>query len=340
MSMLGLKVGLRTMARTTCAFAKRNAPKILVGVGIAGFVGTAVSAGRATLKVRDILEAKDQKLIEIEFNKGLGAISEEEAQVEIKKTKRSATIGIITEYAKPVGLGLASAGCVLGGFGIISNRAARFAANAYAAETRLHKYRGQIIKQLGPDVDQKVMNGEILNQKDILDKIRENEENEKKKAAAPDEEYAAMDEEPRTTDEEAEFLFAEETSPMWRNDPEYNKAFLMQAMRDAQDMLRQNGILFINDILIKIFGCARGTSYGAKHGWIYYKSADGKEPYVDFGLMDIDGDMSKRLFLEGVETNVWLKFNCLKRDITPDIDIVEHHRNFRRWPNQRPHYEG
>ena len=97
MSMLGLKVGLRTMARTTGAFMKRNAPKILVGVGIAGFVGTAVSAGRATLKVRDILEAKDQKLIEIEFHKGLGAITEEEAQAEIKKTKRSATIGIITD---------------------------------------------------------------------------------------------------------------------------------------------------------------------------------------------------------------------------------------------------
>lgn len=339
MNAMVIKVALRSITNKVIFFAKRNAPQIMVGAGIAGFVGTAVATGTAAVKAKDILDAKDQALESLREDVENGNKTEEQGKIEEKAIKKSAAIGIVSTFSKPVIFGMASTALVLGGHGVLGKRAARFAAEAYAAETKLHKYRGNLIRQFGSDIDQKIFEGLPIDQKDILDRLRIKEEDEKKKMAAPDEEYAKInDAERNTTDEQAEFLFAMETCSTWRPDAESNKAFLKRAQSQAMDMLRARGILFINDILIEILGAERGTSYGATHGWVYYKTADGEEPNVDFGLLDINGDMAKRLFLEGIEPNVWLRFNCLARDITGDIDIVERQRNFKRWPKTHPAY--
>lgn len=338
MNALAIKVGLKTLMNRVAFFAKRNAPQIMVGAGIVGFVGTAVATGTAAVKARDILDVKDQCLEALATDVEVGSKTQEQADKDAKMVKKSAALGVASAFVKPVIFGAASTALVLGGHGILGKRAARFAAEAYAAETKLHKYRGNVIRQLGSDIDQKIFEGLPIDQKDILDRLRIKEEDEKKKLAAPDEEYARIKTIDSSRDEGREFLFAMETCATWRPDAESNKAFLKRAQAQAMDMLRERGILFINDILIYILGAERGTSYGATHGWIYYKTADGEEPIVDFGLMDIDGDMQKRLFLEGEEPNVWLTFNCLERDISGDIDVVERQRNFKRWPNTRPAY--
>lgn len=338
MNALAIKVGLRTIANRVIFFAKRNAPQIMVGAGIVGFVGTAVATGSAAVKAKDILDIKDASLENLREDIQNGVKTEEQGKYEEKVIKKSAAFGITSAFIKPVIFGAASTALVLGGHGILGKRAARFAAEAYAAETKLHKYRGNVIRQLGSDIDQKIFEGLPVDQKDILDRLRIKSEDEKKKLAAPDEEYARIKCAENSRDEGREFLFAMETCSTWRQDAESNKAFLRRAQAQAMDMLRERGILFINDILIYILGAERGTSYGATHGWIYYKTSDGEEPVIDFGLLDIDGDMQKRLFLEGVEPNVWLTFNCLERDISGDIDVVERQRNFKRWPNTRPAY--
>lgn len=338
MSALAIKVALRTFGNKLIFFAKRNAPQIMVGLGVAGFVGTAVATGTAAVKAKDIMDAKDQALENLNNDVASGVKTEEQGKKEEKTIKKSAALGVVSVFSKPVIFGAASAALVLGGHGILGQRAAKFAAEAYAAETKLHKYRSNLIREFGTDIDQKIFEGLPIDQKDILDRLRIKEEDEKKKLAAPDEEYAKIKNVECSRDEGAEFLFAMETCATWRPDAESNKAFLKRAMSQAMDMLRERGILFINDILINILGAERGTSYGAKHGWIYYKTADGEEPTIDFGLMDINGDMQKRLFLEGIEPNVWLTFNCLERDITGDIDVVERQRNFKRWPNTHPAY--
>lgn len=339
MNALAIKVALRTIGNRIIFSTKRNLPQILVGLGVAGFVGTAVATGSAAVKAKDIMDSKNQALKNLKADIKDGVKTEEEGLKEEKVIRKSAAVGIATTFVKPVIFGAASTALVLGGHGILGKRAARFAAEAYAAETKLHKYRGNLIRQFGTDIDQKIAEGLPIDQKDILDHLHLKEEDEKKKLAAPDEEYVRMKNTEISRDEGSEFLFAYESCPgTWRPDAESNKAFLKRAQGRAMDMLRARGILFINDILINILGAERGTSYGATHGWIYYKTADGDEPEIDFGLMDINGNASKRLFLEGAEPNVWLTFNCLQRDITGDIDVVERQRNFKRWPKTRPSY--
>ena len=62
MNALAIKVALRTFGNKLLFAAKRNAPQIMVGLGVAGFVGTAVATGTSAVKAKDLMAATDQVL--------------------------------------------------------------------------------------------------------------------------------------------------------------------------------------------------------------------------------------------------------------------------------------
>lgn len=321
MNMLAIKVGLRTLVSRTGFFLKRNAPKICTTLGVAGFVGTAVATGTAAVKTKDILDERDKKIEALE-NDG-------EDQKAIKQVKKETAIQVAKTFAPPVMLGAASTALIFGGQHMMGRRAAAALASAYEAQTKLHKYRGNVVRQLGEEVDRRLSEGEALDKADISEKLKVQAAEEKKNL----EDGVEVVNKPYE-DSTYEWLFSSETcGPLygcgvWKDDAETNRRFLLMAQRKANDMLIAKGYLLINDILIDIFGAA-GTSYGATHGW-FVDPATGKIPEVDFGLNKIAENPELLRFLNGAEPNVWLRFNCCKAPITDKIDQVLAKRYYKR----------
>ena len=106
----------------------------------------------------------------------------------------------------------------------------------------------------------------------------------------------------------------------WKQDPEMNLFYLRARQAQANDMLKSQGHLFLNEVY-DMLGFKR-TKAGAVVGWIY----DDKKPYgdnfVDFGMTEIrrhdaDSDEYKRAFI--------LDFNVVG-DITSKI--VDHQNDY------------
>lgn len=321
MNMLAIKVGLRTLVSRTGFFLKRNAPKICTTLGVAGFVGTAVATGTAAVKTKDILDERDKKIEALE-NDG-------EDQKAIRQVKKETAIQVAKTFAPPVMLGAASTALIFGGQHMMGRRAAAALASAYEAQTKLHKYRGNVVRQLGEEVDRRLNEGEALDKADISEKLKIQAAEEKKNL----EDGVEVVNKPYE-DGTYEWLFSSETcGPLygcgvWKDDAETNRRFLLMAQRKANDMLIAKGYLLINDILIDIFGAA-GTSYGATHGW-FVDPATGEIPTVDFGLNKIAENPELLRFLNGAEPNVWLRFNSGKAPITDKIDQVLAKRYYKR----------
>ena len=103
---------------------KKHAPVILMGIGAAGLVATAVTSYRAAKKV-------DKKVTEFEELKSKGIVVE----------KREMAIEIGKELAVPVLIGTASLGCILLSYNIQNNRL-KALTTALAVATEEHsRYR-------------------------------------------------------------------------------------------------------------------------------------------------------------------------------------------------------
>jgi hypothetical protein len=101
-----------------------------------------------------------------------------------------------------------------------------------------------------------------------------------------------------------------ETCMAWTKDPESNKFFLLRQQDYANEKLKHNGYLFLNEVLDMI-GAPR-TKAGQVVGWIFDPKNPVGDNYVDFGLF---GSHAKN-FINGYERSVLLDFN-------PDGNILD-----------------
>lgn len=94
-----------------------------------------------------------------------------------------------------------------------------------------------------------------------------------------------------------------ETCRAWTKDPETNKYFLEQIQNYANEKLRYQGYLFLNEVY-DMLGIAR-TKDGQVVGWIYDEKNPTGDNYVDF---DIYGARNQG-FVNGFESVALLDFN-------------------------------
>lgn len=337
MNFLAVKVGLKTFVTRAGFFLNRNAPAICTTLGVAGFVGTAVTTGTAAVKARDILDARDSRIEELEHSAKAEDVpmAPMARDAAIKQTKKSAAIQVAKTFAPPVTLGIASGVLVFGGQHLMGRRAAAALASAYEWQKKLHTYRGNVVQQLGKEVDQRLSDGLPLNKEEVAGKLKEQAKEETKN----EKDGVQVLAKPRT-DGKYEWLFSSETCGLlhgcgvWKDDPEMNRRTLLLAQNNtAPDMLMAKGYLLINDILINIFG-AEGTTYGATHGWIIDPKT-GEIPTISFGLNDIAENPELLRFLNGSEPNVWLRFNCDPTPIVDKIDALQTKRYYKRRIGER-----
>lgn len=288
---------------------KKHSPEILVAVGVVGAVASAVLACKATLKVNDVLdEAKESvdKIHEGVEQHKVTADGQEYTQE--LATKDLAIVHVQTGwklvklYAPAVGLGAVSIACMIGSNRILHKRNVALAAAFTTVNNSFKEYRGRLIERfgdIGKDLDRELRFG-IKNQ-EVEERVIDENGNETTVTKTVE----VVD--PNTAHSLYSVVFCEGNLG-WTKNPELNKVFLIQQQNYANDRLKAEGFLPLNEVY-KMVG-APTTAYGQIAGWVWTEDSSIGDNFVDFGMFDVENE-KKCDFVNGRERSVILDFNCI-----------------------------
>ena len=285
---------------------KKHSPEILVIAGVIGTVTSAVMACKATLKVNDVIDETKETIETIHdcIGKGLKTADGEEYTQEV--ANKDLTIVYIQtgwKFAKLYGpavlLGAASIGCMVGSNQILRKRNIALGAAFTAMDKSFKEYRGRVIEKFGKDLDRELRFNTKAKQ------IEETVVDENGKESTVTKTVEIVD--PNVTHSIYSVVFCEGNTG-WTKNAELNKVFLLQQQNYANDKLRLNGVLTLNEVYDMI-GAPR-TAYGQLAGWVYTEDSSVGDNFVDFGIFDINSE-KKCDFINGIERSIILDFNCI-----------------------------
>lgn len=277
---------------------KKHSPEILVGAGIVGVVGTVVLACRATLKAQEVIESTKEDLDKIHtcVEKYKEQYTEEDMKKDTVVVYSKTALQLAKLYGPAVMLGTASILCIVKSHNILSTRNAALAAAYATVDTSFKDYRKRVIDRLGEEMD-KELRYNIKAEEVEVDTVNEEGEVETRKQTVQ-----VMD-----TNKHSDFARIYDDGCIgWTKDPEYNFMFLKMQQNHANDMLKSQGFLFLNDVY-KMLGIPQ-TKAGQVVGWVYNEKNPVGDNFVDFGLWNIESERV-RAFVNGYERNIILDFN-------------------------------
>lgn len=138
-------------------FIFKNAPTLLTGVGVSGFLTTIGFAIKATFEASDILEAERLKKLN-EFKEASGnhqlSLSDQDAG---RRLTRQEIFLLTWKLYIPTGLiGIASIGCFIGS-NILSNRRQAALAGLYSlTKTMFDEYQQNVVETIGEKKEEKI----------------------------------------------------------------------------------------------------------------------------------------------------------------------------------------
>lgn len=288
---------------------KKHSPEILAVAGVVGIVTSTVMACKATTKVNDIVdEAKDtiERIHDgVENHKHTSdgkEYTEEVANKDLAIVYVQTGWKFVKLYGPAVALGAASIGCMIGSNRILRKRNVALAAAFTAVDKSFKEYRGRLIERFGET-------GEALDRELRFGiKAKEIEEtvvDENGKETTVTKTVNVVD--PNTVHDIYSIVW-QEGNEGWTKSPELNKFFLIQTQNQANDKLRLNGILTLNEVY-DMLGVHR-TKYGQLAGWVYTEDESAGDNFVDFGLFDVTNPKACD-FINGDERSVIINFNCI-----------------------------
>lgn len=280
---------------------KKASPEIMVVAGVVGVVTSTVMACKATTKVNDILEETRKQVDDVHNVLDSDVITEEEynnddAKKDLAIIYTQTGVELIKLYAPSVLVGALSITGILASHKILKKRNVALTA-AYATIDRSFKeYRGRVVERFGKELDRELRYN--IKAQEIEEKTVDkdgNETIEKKTISVVD---------PNMYSDYARIF--DNGSMGWTKDPEYNLMFLKLQQNQANDRLRAQGYLFLNDVY-DMLGIPR-TKAGQIVGWIYDEENPVGDNFVDFGIYDIYNEKACD-FVNGRERSIVLDFN-------------------------------
>ncbi len=313
----------------------KNAPKILLGVGITSIVGGTVVACKQTLKVEEIIDDHQNAVEEIHDVRNEAAGQEEDFYTEKDMKKDlvkvyARTAGrIMVNYSVPVALIGGGIICCVSSHNILNTRYLTALAAYDALGKKFANYRKRVIEDYGPEADELYRYG--------INKHEELVETTTKKGTVKKKLETTYSPRPEGCSEFA-VIFGPDYSSQAIRPIDYagdgysrntiaairqkNLEFLLRVQAECNEKLRREGHLFLNDVyrmLGMMFPTENGgftsdRACGAINGWIWIEDDEGRyigpgDGCVDFGIMDMT-DERKQAFVDGFEENIWLDFNC------------------------------
>lgn len=284
---------------------KIHSPEILVMIGIAGAFTSAVMACRATLKVNNIVsEAKEQidsvhAVMEGDAAQENPKYSEKDAKKAVAIIYAKTGLEFVKLYGPSVALGTASVVSILTSNHILRGRNLAMAAAYTAVDTGFKEYRNRVIERFGEELDKELRYN--IKAKEVEETITD----EKGKTEVVKKTVNVAELEKKNCYSQYARCF-DNGCLGWDKDPEYNLMVLRKQQDHANDLLRRNGYLFLNDVY-DMLGIPRSRA-GQVVGWTYDEENPKGDNYVDFGIYDLYKE-GCRDFVNGYEYSIWLDFN-------------------------------
>ena len=286
---------------------KKYSPEILMVAGIVGTVTAAVTACKATLKVKDVMSEKEE--LQNDIHKCLENpdvdYTEEDGKKDLTTVYAQTGVKLIKLYTPSVILGGASIASIVMGQRILKKRNIALAAAYTAVDKGFKQYRANVVDRFGEKVDKELRYN--IKAKEVEKKITDKNGKEK---TVKEIQYDIEGNPLENISEYARF-FDEATSTEHHKDAEYNLMFLRRQQDYANEVLKAKGHLFLNDVY-EMLGIPK-TKAGQIVGWIYDEKNPNGDNYVDFGIYRLSGyepsDERKRAFVNGYERNILLDFN-------------------------------
>lgn len=276
---------------------KKHSPEILVVVGVAGVITSAVMACKATTKATDVIEEHKKEMDDIHFVSETKPekYSEEDLQKDTVIVYTQTAVKLAKLYGPSVAIGAASIACIIGSHNILTKRNAALAAAYTAVDKTFKEYRNRVVDRFGKEVDKQLRYN--IKAKEFEETTVDENGNEKTETVTKD--VAEIH-----SSDYAKFF--DESCPGWTKDAEQNKYFLLCQQNYANEMLKAQGYLFLNDVY-KLIGVP-ATRAGQIVGWVYDEKNPVGDNYIDFNIMDINSERA-RAFVNGYERSILLDFN-------------------------------
>ena len=283
---------------------KKHSPEILIVTGVVGAVASTVMACKATLKVNDVLDKAKQDINNIhdvaaDVEAGIRpatAYTPEDKKRDLTIVYTKTGIELVKLYAPAVTVGALSIVSLVSSHRILKKRNVALAAAYATVDKGFKEYRGRVIERFGKELDRELKYN--IRSKEIEEKIID--ENGEEKTVTKTVEVA----DPNLNSDYARFF--DESCPGWEKDPEFNLTFLKMQQSYANEKLKCQGHLFLNEVY-DMLGIPR-TKAGNIVGWIYDEKNPIGDNFVDFGIYDLYSER-KRAFVNGYERSILLDFN-------------------------------
>lgn len=280
---------------------KKHSPEILVVAGVVGTVTSAVMACKATTKLDSILE--DSKLTIDQIHYATEHPDELPEEYTIEDSKKDLAIvytqsalKIAKLYAPSIILGTLSITAILTSNNILRKRNVALAAAYTAVDKSFKEYRGRVVERFGKELDHELRYN--VKAKEIEEIVTDEKGKEKKvKKTIEVSELSQVSDYAK---------FFDDGCRGWTKDPEKNLFFLRRQQDYANERLKAEGYLFLNDVY-EMLGIPR-TKAGQVVGWIYDEKNPIGDNCIDFGIYDTNRE-STRDFVNGYERTILLDFN-------------------------------
>lgn len=272
-----------TLNRMTFQLKKRS-PEILVVAGVVGTVASAVMACKATTKVSSILEeSKDtiEQIHEVSNDETKADVySPEDAKKDLAIVYAQTGLKLAKLYGPSVILGALSITSILTSNNILRKRNVALATAYATVDKGFKEYRAKVIDRFGKQVDKELRYG--VKAKEVEETVVDENGKEKvvKKTINMSDGslpsgYARYFEQ-YTTDESGNTV----RNVNWEDNLDYNLLFLNGIQSYANDKLRINKRLFLNEVY-EMLGLPK-TKEGQIVGWVYDDEHQNGDGYVDF----------------------------------------------------------
>ena len=258
---------------------EKHSPEILIVSGIAGTITATVLACKATTKLNTILDESKESLSAIKK----AAVNPELAdRYSLEDSKKDIAIiyvqtgaKLIKLYAPAFMIGVLSITSILASNNILKKRNVALAAAYATIDTSFKEYRNRVVERFGEEVENEIK----YNLKS--EKIEETvvDENGKEKKVKKTVSVSSMD------GENGYARYFEKGCGGWERDRSYNMAFLSAQQHFANDKLRADGRLFLNEVYTMLG--IPWSKAGQIVGWKYDPTSDVGDNFVDFGIREV-----------------------------------------------------
>lgn len=275
---------------------KKHSPEILIVTGIVGVVTSTVLACKATTELDNILEKARENIDILHEGNDNGKLEEKEYKKGLTIAYAKAGLDLAKLYGPSVAVGTISIGCILASNNIIRKRNIALSAAYATIDHSFKEYRGRVVERFGEQLDRELKNN-----------IKSIEIEETTTDAKGKEKTVKKTVEVSEYDGYSEFArFFDDGCAGWEKDSEWNLKFLIMQQNQANEKLKSQGYLFLNDVY-EMLGIPK-TRAGFQVGWIYDEKNPVGDNHVDFGIHDLYNSKA-RDFVNGYERTILLDFN-------------------------------